>query len=235
MLDVRHAVRKSRAFISVVRNPGQLDRIIDLVDAVYASPETTRKMVEGMSRDPELARALRDRPRLGVVDMNALGRLPEGTLGRAFADTLRKYNLDQNALPQYEAHDAASYIKAHMLETHDLWHLVTGFNPDPAGELGLQSFYFAQSESRASMSILLAGIACTFLNEFEICVVAMPQIVRGWLLGRRARRLFGTDWNRLMDRPIEEVRATLNLDLARVDELLREYHRPRPGAPVAQA
>jgi ubiquinone biosynthesis protein Coq4 len=228
-------VRVSRAVLGMVRNANDTDRVFDLIEAMYASTDAAQKVVERMSRDPALARVLRERPRLGRMDLETLSRLPEGSLGRAFADQMREYGLDPGLLRVQEAPDAASYVKAHLFETHDLWHVVTGFRPDPVGELGLQAFYFAQNGSRVSMGVFVAGLAFTFLHNFELCEVAMPQVVRGWLLGRRARRLFGTDWKTLLDRPLEEVRAAFGLVPDAVDSLLREYEPPRLSPVTVQA
>lgn len=228
-------IRVSRAALAMVRDANDPNRVFDLIEALSASSDATQKTVEQMSRDPELARVLRERPRLGRLDLEELGRLPNGTLGRTFADHLRENNLDPNLLPVQEAPDAASYVKAHLFETHDLWHVVTGFPTTSEGEMGLQAFYFAQSGARVPMGVFVAGLCFTFLNNFELCEVAMPQVVRGWLLGRRARRLFGTDWKTLLDRPLEEVRATFGLELDKVDTILREFERTRLSAATVQA
>ncbi len=235
MRRILKMVRVSRAVLGMVRNANDTDRVFDLIEAMYASTDAAQKVVERMSRDPALARVLRERPRLGRMDLETLSRLPEGSLGRAFADQMREYGLDPGLLRVQEAPDAASYVKAHLFETHDLWHVVTGFRPDPVGELGLQAFYFAQNGSRVSMGVFVAGLAFTFLHNFELCEVAMPQVVRGWLLGRRARRLFGTDWKTLLDRPLEEVRAAFGLVPDAVDSLLREYEPPRLSPVTVQA
>ncbi|NMO15933.1 hypothetical protein HPC49_13910 [Pyxidicoccus fallax] len=227
--------RVSRAVLGMVRNANDADRVFDLIEALYASTDAARKAVERMSRDPVLARVLRERPRLGRLDLEVLSRLPEGTLGRAFADQMREYGLDPSLLRVQEAPDAASYVKAHLFETHDLWHVVTGFRPDAAGELGLQAFYFAQNGSRVSMGVFVTGLAFTFLRRFELCEVAMPQVVRGWLLGRRARRLFGTDWKTLLDKPLAEVRAAFGLEPEAVDQLMRGYEAPRLSPVAAHA
>ncbi|QRK10779.1 hypothetical protein JQX13_12315 [Archangium violaceum] len=227
MRRILKMIRVSRAVLGMVRDADDPNHVFDLIEAMYASTDTARTVVERMSRDPELARVLRERPRLGHVDVEALCRLPEGTLGRAFVELLREYRLDANVLRVQKADDAGSYVKAHLFETHDLWHVVTGFRPDSAGEMGLQAFYFAQNGSRVSMGVFVVGLAFTFLRRFELCEVVMPQVARGWLLGRRAKRLFGTDWKRLMDRPLAEVRAAFNLDLDSVDRMLREIEVSR--------
>jgi ubiquinone biosynthesis protein Coq4 len=227
MRGIFKMIRVSRAALAMVRDANNPDRVFDLIEALYASTNAAQKVVERMSRDPELARVLRERPRLGRMDLETLGRLPRGSLGHTFAEHLRECGLDPSVLRVLEAPDAASYVKAHLFETHDLWHVVTGFRPDSAGELGLQAFYFAQNGSRVSMGVFVAGLAFTFLRSFELCEVAMPQVVRGWLLGRRAKRLFGTDWRKLLDRPLEEVRTAFGLELDTVDTFLRESEAAR--------
>ena len=235
MRNILKWVRVSRAVLAMARNADQADRVFDLIEALYASSDAAKKMVERMSRDPELARVLQERPRLGHLDLEALGRLPPGTLGRVLADQLREYGVDPNVLRVQQAPDAASYVKAHLFETHDLWHVVTGFRPDSAGELGLQSFYFAQHGTRVSMGVFVTGLVFTFLHRFELCEVAMPQVVRGWLLGRKARRLFGTDWKQLLAQPLEEVRAAFGLELNAVDTFVRECETARLSTVTVQA
>nr|WP_093520298.1 Coq4 family protein [Stigmatella erecta] len=235
MQNVLKTFRVSRAVLAMVRDANDPDRVFDLIEALYASSDATQQMVERMSRDPGISRVLQERPRLGRIDMEALGRLPEGTLGRTFADHLRECGLDPDLLRVLEAPDAASYVKAHLFETHDLWHVVTGFLPTPEGELGLQSFYFAQNGSRVSMGVFVAGLCFTFLRNFHLCEVAMPQVVRGWLLGRRAKLLFGTDWKTLLNTPLEQVRDFFGLELDRVDDILRESERARPSLVPVQA
>ncbi|PTL75884.1 Coq4 family protein [Vitiosangium sp. GDMCC 1.1324] len=235
MLDIRNLVRGGRAVVSLIKDSDRLDQVFELVDAVNAQPDAARRLMETVAQDSQLAHAVLKRPRLGRVDMDALAQLPEGTLGRAFVGFLRQNGLDPNALPVREADDAVSYLQAHLLETHDLWHVVTGFGPDPVDELGLQAFYLAQNHSRVALSIIMTGVISTFLHRFDRHEAMMTRVTRGWLLGRRAKRLIGTDWKQLMDRPLEEVRTMFGLDLARVDALLGECEAPRPTAPVAQA
>ena len=69
-----------------------------------------------------------------------------------------------------------------------------------------------------------ALIALIFLNGFVKSPEDMSRRVaalsRGWLLGKRARPLFGTNWNELFGKPLSEVRRQFNIEIAAVDELL---------------
>ena len=53
----------------------------------------------------------------------------------------------------------------------------------------------------------------------------MHAIVRGWLLGKRARPLFGVRWNELWVTPMENVRRGLAVDLVGIE---LELPQPEP-------
>ena len=128
--------------------------------------------------------------------------------------------LDPSALPTLEANDDSGYLRAHLYETHDIWHAVTGFHTDVAGELGLQAFYLAQIPSRLSSAILAGGFINTVAYAFPDRDARMRQIVRGWVLGKRAKNFFGVDWASLWATPLDEVRALLGVEIDAVDLLV---------------
>lgn len=211
----RTAWRMARA----LREPEQLQDILELA-AVLAPPAAMARLVERLMLHASAAQAFVERPRLGFLHLASLRGLPEGTLGRAFADHLVDNGLDPDALPHLEAHTDEEYVRAHMLESHDVWHVLTGFPTDVAGELGVQAFSLAQVGSPFALGILAGGLANTLLYAFSERDVRMRAIVRGWLLGRRAGLLFGAPWRRMWELPLVEVRQRYALDLAAVDAVL---------------
>src|SRR5262249_22453881 len=164
-------------------------------------------------RDPEGARALEERPRIHI-DMAELAALPPGTLGRTFHDHMVTNNLDPAGLPRRPATDPVAYVSAHLFETHDVWHVVTRFDTDVAGELGLQAFYMAQLPSRLPPLLLATSFLNAVFYDLDAVGARMAEIVRGWELGRAARPLFGVRWSEMWDRPLVEVRAALGINLA---------------------
>jgi ubiquinone biosynthesis protein COQ4 len=122
--------------------------------------------------------------------------------------------------------DELDFVRAHLYETHDVWHVVTGFATDVPGELGLQAFYFAQLPGKLPTAILAAAFVNTLIKHFEEREPRMQEIVRGYLLGRQARPLFGVRWDALWSAPLAEVRAQLQLDRAAVDGVMQ----PRAAA-----
>jgi ubiquinone biosynthesis protein Coq4 len=168
-------------------------------------------LAEHFGRDPRGAEALRARARL-QVDLAQLSKLPEGTLGRVYADHMIANGLDPSAIPTLPGGDELEFVRAHLYETHDVWHAVTGYRTDVAGELGLQAFYAAQAPGGLPWMLLAMGFLNTAIYSMHEREARFDAISRGWEMGRRARPLFGTRWDALWTTPIDEVRRSLGVE-----------------------
>jgi ubiquinone biosynthesis protein COQ4 len=199
------------SFVDLVRNPEHLDRVFEIADALSGQKrDVLERMRDHFAIDPRGAAALRDQPRL-VVDLATLGALPVGTLGRTFADHMRANGLDPSALPTLPSADDIQFMRAHLYETHDVWHAVTGFATDVAGELGLQAFYAAQTPGGLPLMLIAMGFLNSALYARDDRERRFQAVVDGWQMGKRAEALFGVRWDELWARPIAEVRALLGV------------------------
>ena len=199
------AIKGLRAFVTVVRNTKSLEPIFELRNSL-ASPELIAPMIDDFKRTEEGRAAFRLLRRLPPWDLAALDALPEGTLGRHFVNHLRAAAIDPAALPTLPAHDEYDYVAAHLYETHDLWHALTGFGVDEAGELGLQAFYLAQARAPLPLAILSAAFLNTAIYAMDDRIRRMDAIALGWRMGRDAKALFGLDWETLLREPLADVR-----------------------------
>lgn len=197
-----HSLQFIQAYARLVHDPNRLDLVFAVVDRTVES----HSELPAALRRPEVLEFL-SRPRQPLdIDIHVLGMLPEGTLGREVADWFERRGLTPDALARHlEGGDMARF-KEHMTRTHDIWHVVTGFDTDVAGELGLQAFYLAQFNSPVAMVLLSAAFLNTFLREREDAARRMDQVTRGWELGKAAKPLVGTDWAALWEKPLTEVR-----------------------------
>lgn len=208
-------VQAATAFVRLAANLSRLDDVFNLSDSLV-EPQTMRAMAAAARSDPQGAAALAERPRVRLV-LAELRALPAGTLGHSYAELMIANGLDPADIPTLAAPDELSYLRAHLYETHDLWHVATGFATDVPGELGLQAFYAAQLPGKLPTAILAAGMLNTLLFAFDQRDARLREIARGWLIGRRSRPLFGARWNELLPLPLDAARARLGLDLAAVD------------------
>jgi len=206
------AVRAAYAFVTLVRDPERLDVVFELIDSVFEQPQAQREL-EVLLANPDIAAAARDRLRAPELDLGKLRALPEGSVGRVACAFFDKHGLDPAALPRRPAATDAEWMAAHLYETHDLWHVLTGFGPDVAGELGLQAFYSAQVDGPVALAILTAGLLNTLIYAPEERQQRLAAVARGWTMGRRAKLLPGLDWEAILARPLAEVRPELAIDV----------------------
>ena len=226
-------LRMLRGFWLLSQDPNRLEQVFEIGD----SGENTKifeEVAAFVSRNEQGARAMREMPRIGKIDLKVLAKLPEGTLGRVFADHMIKSKLDPAGIPvpHVEPGDLR-YVKAHLRETHDVWHVVTGFNTDVAGEIGLQAFYLAQFPSRLSAVLIAMALVHLATKNMEPRDAIMNQVMRGWAIGKRAKLFFGFEWAKHWETPIADVRNMLdvepNLDVAQLPRV-EAYYAPTAAA-----
>lgn len=201
--------KMARGAWRVAKNPDRLDEVIAIADNL-GETDAFRSIIQFVEALPHGPAAMADRPRVDV-DLPRLRQLPDGSFGREAARFLDARGLDPADLPKRPATDGPSWIRAHLFESHDLWHVATGFDTDVAGEGGLQAFYLAQFPAR--LAVILLGIIMlnTFVWKFDERHARMDAITRGWQLGKNAAPLLAVRWGDLWAVPLVEVRAGLAL------------------------
>jgi ubiquinone biosynthesis protein COQ4 len=208
----RVAVVKSLyGFVDLVKHPEHLGRVFEISDALtHQRMDVLAKMRDHFATSPVGREAIREKHRLRF-DLRDLDALPRGTLGRAFADHMRANGLDPAAIPTLRGDGDLMFVRAHLYETHDVWHAVTGYDTDVAGELGLQAFYAAQAPGGLPLVLLAMGFLNTAIYSLDDRERRLDAIARGWDMGRRASPLFGVRWDKLWTTEIGEVRRSLGI------------------------
>ena len=202
-------VRLARGAWRVAKDPDRLDEVIAIADTL-GETDGFRDIVAYVAALPDGAAVMANRPRIDL-DLPRLRQLPDGSFGREAARFLDARGLDPADLPRRRADDGASWVRAHLFESHDLWHVATGFDTDVAGEAGLQAFYLAQFPARLATILLGIIMLNTFVWKFDERDARMDAIARGWQLGKRAAPLLGVRWGDLWAVPLADVRARLSL------------------------
>lgn len=227
-------LKLSWAMMQVVRNPNRLDRVIAISDDLARDDKAMLQgMVDEAARTPYGTAAFTERPRIPALHIDALLKSPSGSLGHELGVYFQKNNLNPKDLPTRSADNTFDYLVAHLYETHDIWHVVTGFETDVAGELGLQAFYAAQLPSKLPLVILVIGFLNSLFFEFEDRGRRFDAIVRGWTLGRRAKSLFGIRWGDRWNEPLATVRRSVGLEELRSTDregALNGYTQPAPAS-----
>lgn len=140
-----------------------------------------------------------------TVDFERLRSLPEDSLGGAYARYLDDNGLDPDLFqPPPGLPEVARNLATRVRQTHDIWHVLTGYAPDVPGELALQGFTFAQLRMPSSFLIATLGTAIKAPREAR-------RVWDGYRRGRDAAFLPVVRFEALWDRPVGEVRAQLGI------------------------
>jgi ubiquinone biosynthesis protein COQ4 len=199
----------------VLNDPEDTEQALAFL-GVINSGRSTQARVERFFADPEAMvlyaqhRAIDSR----TVDLDALAALPEGTLGHAYAKFLRSHGLTPEVFdgaPPGITDPRRSYVVQRMRQTHDLWHVVTGCETDPAGEVALQAFTFSQTRSPGSAFLAVFGALRRMREQRDVGVVR--DVVTLYRAGKHAGRLPSFAWEDHWATPLAEVRAMLGLPI----------------------
>jgi ubiquinone biosynthesis protein COQ4 len=197
------------ALARVMRDPRQTDQV--LVFTMHANAGSLPDRIDRFFEDPS-GRRLYDEQRAidtRSIDLTALGQLPHGTLGRAYADFLRERNLSPDVFeaPEGFRDPRMTYVLQRLRQTHDLWHVVTGYETDAPSEVALQAFTFGQLRAPSSLLLAIAGT----LRALRGKPTAALHTIRGFFVGARAEKLAAFPWEDHWSTPLAEVRAMLGL------------------------
>ena len=167
--------------------------------------------MDHLKQDPRTAVAMSARKPFGPIVLADLDGLPEGTLGRVFADHCRARGIDPN-LVHVPPDDEIGWTLNHMYQSHDIWHVVTGWGNDLPGEFGLGGFYCAQLGSPPffgyMVALLLLNVVVRRANLNEV----IEAFSKGFEAGKHAQPLWGLHWDEQWQTPIEELRTRLQID-----------------------
>ena len=211
-IRVGDALRALRALLRDPDDTAQVFRIIDALSGRNAERTLSRLRRTRSGRD-----LLRDQPDLlsKLTDRTALLALPEGTLGREYlgfldsegitAEGLRQASVDGRRDMRPDVDPDVYFLRDRLRDAHDLWHTVTGYKGDLIGEASLLAFSFAQTWNPGVGLIVL-----TALVQGRDPVIR-KLIAGGFSRGVRSAWLPAVRWENLLDRPLEEVRRTLNV------------------------
>jgi ubiquinone biosynthesis protein COQ4 len=203
-----------RALQELVRDPDDLPQVFRIIDALPGRSlerilERTRRSVSGrrlLAARPDLGARLSDRP--------ALAALPRGTLGGAYFEVTEQARITAQGIVDASMVAGDSpvptdgellWVGERMRDSHDLWHVVTGYHTDVIGELALLAFTLAQARHLGIGLIVGFGYLQGYASVNE-------HIRKGYRRGRRAAWLPAVEWEALLDQPLEQVRQQLGID-----------------------
>ncbi|MBW2460613.1 MAG: hypothetical protein JRH11_03120 [Deltaproteobacteria bacterium] len=159
------------------------------------------------------ARLLREQPCIDSehIDYDALRELPATTLGGAYARFLDDQGLDPDIFQAPPGIPSMiAYISKRVRQSHDLWHVLTGYDTDVRSELALQAFTWRVTGMPSSAMIAFGGAMRFGLSPGHRGVVR--EVLEGARRGERAAFLPVVVWEDHFERPLAVVREELGIE-----------------------
>jgi ubiquinone biosynthesis protein COQ4 len=162
-------------------------------------------------------------------DHAALRRTPKGSLAHAYCDFMEAEGLsaaglvaeyDRAGRPAYP--DLVEWFINRSRDTHDLFHVLTGYGRDALGEQCVLLFTHGQSPSQGHLLIGYAGAANIRSMVKGSAAPVMGAVREAHRTGKGAPQLMAQPIRHLLERPLEDVRRDLRIPEPR---LYRECHR----------
>jgi ubiquinone biosynthesis protein COQ4 len=195
------------ALAVLARDHTRLDQVLVFTQAMNHA--RLARVAERLEALPEGAALFADRPRIDRkhVDFDALRKMPDGTLGREYVRFLDDNGITPDAFEELPSvgDERLAFIMLRMRQTHDLWHVLTGYTPDVAGEIRLQAFTFAQTNAPSALVLTLFGtVRWAIAKKGHV-----GEVVRAWRRGKATKWLPTFRWEDHWEVPLEDLRAML--------------------------
>ena len=203
-------LRLVASLAAFLKSPDSLDSVLAVGASVKDSP-IAEQMSQHLLKNRDFAQLVNEGWRPQPIDLSALQALPEGTLGRCYADQLISQGLTPDTLiDNAPINDELDYITHRLKETHDITHVLTGFGVDGASELGLQGFNLAQNRSPLAVILIFGGMLSALQND-EPLAPMLRALARGFQIGLDADLVIARKLEEGWDRPLREWRNELRI------------------------
>lgn len=223
--------RAARALRALIADTSRTDLAFEVTYALGGN--SGERLYQRFLAHPDGPRLLAERPALlaALADRAALAAMPAGSLGRAYLDFLRAGDLSAEGLveasetaerPQDVGADRRWFFDR-LRDNHDLWHVLTGYGRDEAGEAANLAFTLGQtSDTGVAFMVLAAALIGPMAPEVSPDGVRLGwfnwqrYLYRAWRRGRRAAFLPAMRFEELLREPLEDVRRALAIEPAAI-------------------
>lgn len=214
--------RMVRTLIGQILEPAP-EKVLRLESVMtsLARPEDIERYLGALRACPATAQMMDERYLAEPYDLCDLEGYEAGTLGRVYHDHMIENDLRPDYFEAIDPSDDFAFSRLRMYQTHDLWHVATGYPTSVIGELAIVGFYLGQYDRymgdraapAATFSAILSGsllLHAAMLRQDRITHF-YRALVDGWQRGRDAEPLFAVRWEEQWTRPISTLRAELGI------------------------
>jgi ubiquinone biosynthesis protein COQ4 len=151
-----------------------------------------------------------------LMDDVWLDSFAPGTVGAAYRQFVRSENISAEGLAEISRQRRTrgqddhpyAWFGRRTRDSHDIWHILSGYHRDGLGEACLVAFSYAQT---GSLGWAFIALGAALRQRESRGALARRAIWQGYRRGKAAGWLAGEDYLQLMGEPLDGARRRLNL------------------------
>lgn len=204
---------------NLLRDNEDTEQVFHIIDALNGNALITD--LKAFAKTPEGQARLTERRSLPEIldDHDAIKALPAESVGRAYVAFMEREGLSAAGLVaesekwwagQDVYDDDAEFYGNRLRDTHDLFHVLTGYGRDQLGEISVLAFSHSQNKSRGNLFI-------AYIGAWDLRKIAprgskiISVVNEGRRNGKLAKKLVAEDIPALLTEPLEAARARLGI------------------------
>ncbi|ACK73178.1 conserved hypothetical protein [Gloeothece citriformis PCC 7424] len=188
-----------------------LDPVGEMTDALMKTP-AYNLAAQSLKQNPDCAAMIESRYMAKPHNLEELLCYPKDSFGYIYASYLIEKGYDPDLYSDIVINSDGSYVEARISQTHDIWHIITGFDTSIIGEIGLQAFHLPQFPYPLATMLIANSLMFATLAAPETLPNLLDAIAQGWEMGKKAKPLFAQKWEQAWDKPLIQWQRELNIE-----------------------
>jgi ubiquinone biosynthesis protein Coq4 len=218
MVHALNNLRIAYHFNRLIKNPARTEEIFKISEIARRGPN--QKPVEAIlafaRSQPELMGLYERQYDPELPTLEKLSTMPVGTLGHAYYVHLKANGLRPDFFPREDVRTLIGYYITRARQTHDIWHVLSGYDTSVVEELALQGFTLAQTRATISSALIAMGLLQAGREHPEKIIWVMEMIAEGFERGQKAQVMIGVPWEDRLGEPLERLREEMGIPNRRV-------------------
>jgi len=152
-----------------------------------------------------------------LLQLQDIETCPAGSLGHSLYRMLvdNGYDaevLDREAIGLGQLKPAVRYLNTRILQMHDVWHLVAGYQTTSLHEIAISSFQLAQFGHNYSAMFLATVATMSQSNGPDAFNLMMRIFSESWVHGSKSPAFMSIEFESEWNRPVEDIRDQYGIE-----------------------
>ncbi len=176
----------------------------------------TERLISAVNLYPGVIEAAQQ-PLPNMITMDQLAAQPQGSLAREFHDLIvdNKFDLevlDRDELGLSDLPTPLAYLNTRILQAHDLWHIVAGYETTSLHEVAISAFQLAQFGHSYSAQFLPIPFGAATVGAQSGFKVVADTVFSAWRHGRETHPMMLINWESEWNQSTQDIRKSFSID-----------------------